>query len=502
MVHTNTVLRSDVAGIISSPWIGHEQEERHVRGLMLCNFSVSSRYKPIYVGVDSGICMLAKKSRLWSLIRSSFRHSYLTTQTTCNPSSSRGRSLKQKHMTILRHSGKPEPKDNNRVPNECFYPPRLLYYCEAVTTTHANSSAKSQRSLTDNMCASTNQSEHSPLPSANTPARGGDLGVVVLVGMTGSGKSTFVSRLAKYQQDEVEIGHSLGSSMSNTKASHSGVDPKLTPMLPAGTVNAAKYTVYDNNGCAVCVIDTPGFGDTTRSDAQILQEIAGQLMAIDSRGEPLLGIICLHRITDVRLSHSALRCFNILQRLCGAEVYNRIILATTMWSTIATGSEEQDSANRRQEQLKKYWDKLFNEKGLAIPHQDSTESAWDIVGRLRDAARGATAVKLKIQRELTEEGLTLDRTEVGLYIQQEGLRKEGNGTDGEQAQENERHDKSAHQNHGRIRHYLELLMWLITWIINLSSRLWRHMPSFSVGAKGEVDDSALAYGSSQAVISR
>lgn len=38
-----------------------------------------------------------------------------------------------------------------------------------------------------------------------------DAGLVVLMGMTGSGKTTFVSRLTGHGCDEVGIGHSLTS---------------------------------------------------------------------------------------------------------------------------------------------------------------------------------------------------------------------------------------------------------------------------------------------------
>lgn len=57
-------------------------------------------------------------------------------------------------------------------------------------------------------------------PDVTPPATdhvGGDVPeVVVLMGMTGSGKSTFVSRLTGHEQDQVGVGHGLGSSVSAT----------------------------------------------------------------------------------------------------------------------------------------------------------------------------------------------------------------------------------------------------------------------------------------------
>ncbi len=217
-----------------------------------------------------------------------------------------------------------------------------------------------------------------------------------------------------------------------------------------GTIKAAQYTAVDNDGRAVRILDTPGFGDTTRSDTKILEEIAGQLAELYNNKYRLLGVIFLHRITDIRLSRSALRSFNILQELCGPDCYDRIILATTMWSDAKSAAEGLQTAEARHEHLKNdYWNKLFDGKSQVIRHENTSESAWYIVRHLQAANdKDNTGVRLKIQSELVEERLGLAETGAGLYIQQEALQIMGSRgvADGEHsdAQRNRQQDDQPH----------------------------------------------------------
>lgn len=250
----------------------------------------------------------------------------------------------------------------------------------------------------------------------------------MVMGMTGSGKSTFVSHLTGHPPEDVGVGHGLGSSQSFTSMIRS-----RTNFLPLpGTTSAIKYTANDGQGLEVCVLDTPGFGDTTRSDAEILNEIAGQLVTLHKNCNRLLGIIYLHRITDVRLSNSALRSFNILRELCG-ESYNSVIFATTMWSGPNSSSADRQDEEERQEQLEAYWDSLFRGKGRTARHDKPPGSAWDIIKCLLGISQSGNinTLTLKIQDEMSEQNKTLDQTSAGRYLQQEAARADGDTTEGD-----------------------------------------------------------------------
>lgn len=73
------------------------------------------------------------------------------------------------------------------------------------------------------------------------------------MGQTGSGKSTFINLAT--QSDKLRVGHSITSCTS--------------------TVDMADPFILD--GRQVFLFDTPGFNDTTKTEADILRIIASEL---------------------------------------------------------------------------------------------------------------------------------------------------------------------------------------------------------------------------------
>jgi len=76
-------------------------------------------------------------------------------------------------------------------------------------------------------------------------------GIVLVIGITGAGKSTFIQYATR--QDNRTVCHKLRSSTAEIQ-----------------TVRIAHPT----DGSPVVFIDTPGFDDTSRSDAEILTMIS------------------------------------------------------------------------------------------------------------------------------------------------------------------------------------------------------------------------------------
>lgn len=65
----------------------------------------------------------------------------------------------------------------------------------------------------------------------------------------------------------------------------------------------------------VLLMDTPGFDDPLRTDAEILNEIADVLAAQHKLGVKLKGVIYLHRITDIRYTGASIKTFEICKRI-------------------------------------------------------------------------------------------------------------------------------------------------------------------------------------------
>ncbi|KAK4455331.1 P-loop containing nucleoside triphosphate hydrolase protein [Podospora aff. communis PSN243] len=212
---------------------------------------------------------------------------------------------------------------------------------------------------------------------------------IILMGVTGSGKSTFISLLT---DQKVEVGHGLESH----------------------TTEAASYT-FNDSGREIILVDTPGFDDTNRPDAEILQEMAHFLVALYNSDVRLAGIVYLHRITDPRFSGTAGKNLEILQRLCGPPNFDSVVLVMNMWDSI-----DVETAMQRELELRHtFWTNMLKGNSTMTPHTGTRESALQIVRGLVDNAK--PRLILSIQHELAEEGKTLDSTAAGQYVQKEML---------------------------------------------------------------------------------
>ncbi|KAK0710706.1 P-loop containing nucleoside triphosphate hydrolase protein [Lasiosphaeris hirsuta] len=217
-----------------------------------------------------------------------------------------------------------------------------------------------------------------------------DMAVVVVMGATGSGKSSFISLLA---DEPVEVSHNLHSH----------------------TIRIRPYRLRDQvNGKRVFLVDTPGFDDTSRSDAEILKDISFFLTTLNVR---LAGLIYLHRISDPRMSGSAAKNFRLFKSLCGEQNFRNVALATTMWS-----DDEEERATQRQrlgELRATFWADMVLGGCSVKKHRGDEESALNIVRDLTESGTAAGPITLTIQRELGVERRTLDATAVGKLLLEE-----------------------------------------------------------------------------------
>lgn len=162
-------------------------------------------------------------------------------------------------------------------------------------------------------------------------------------------------------------------------------------------------------GTPVAIVDTPGFDDTTRSDGEILHEITKFLVAQYKLGIKLKGIIYLHRITDVRMQGSALQYFEMFRRLCGQHAFENVALVTTMWGLL---KDVETGLKREDEVIGEFWADMITMGSYVTSFDGTRESAEGIVAQLV----GKEDVVLKIQRELVDQGRTMEETSAGAYV--------------------------------------------------------------------------------------
>jgi len=229
-----------------------------------------------------------------------------------------------------------------------------------------------------------------PLPLTERPARQGDIWVA-LVGVTGSGKSTFISRCV---DEPVQVGHSLKSC----------------------TKEVALYSFVHESGVKVNLVDTPGFDDTNMSDLEVLRILASWLSMAYENKIRLNGIIYLHRITDVRMQGSGGRNLKIFQAMCGLPALSNVTLATTRWDEIA-----EDLGTHRERELEEtqdYWGWMKQNGSRIERHYDNRDSALRLIDMYLDFPR---RVSLEIQEELVLGGKQLEQTRAGREVEKDLL---------------------------------------------------------------------------------
>jgi hypothetical protein len=113
------------------------------------------------------------------------------------------------------------------------------------------------------------------------------------------------------------------------------------------------------NGLRVTLIDTPGFDEEGKDDAQILTLISVWLRHAHTNKQLLSGVIYLHRIMDPRMTGASVRCLTLMKKMCGTKTYENIALATTMWDLVDPKLAEQ----RERELRGNWWSHIINGGG-------------------------------------------------------------------------------------------------------------------------------------------
>ncbi|CAN9132327.1 unnamed protein product [Alternaria alternata] len=209
------------------------------------------------------------------------------------------------------------------------------------------------------------------------------LSMILVMGVTGAGKSYFINQLARSKV--VEEGDSLDSCTQSCQ---------LVPVQ----LGQSK----------VLLLDTPGFDDTTRPDSEILGEIAKVLTAQYKLGVQLKGVLYIHRITDIRFNRSSVKTFEILKGVVGPDALQNVLLVTSRWDgvTQATGSD-------RERQLReKFWAYMLGRGSNMSRFLGDRDSAIALTGQLlcKDV------VVLELQKEIVHQKKRLDQTAAGSLV--------------------------------------------------------------------------------------
>ncbi|CAK5269650.1 unnamed protein product [Mycena citricolor] len=207
---------------------------------------------------------------------------------------------------------------------------------------------------------------------------------IAILGLTGSGKTTFVNLLLNSDR-KMSVGKGLRSC----------------------TVEVQEALI-EIDGRRVILIDTPGFDDSARSDADVLTLIAKYLADRYNAGRKLAGVIYLHRISDVRMNGVAQRTFRMFRKLCGKETLCNVAIVTNMWSEVS--KEVGEARERELRNGRRFFQPAVERDAVILRHSNTAESARNIV---RDLLRRREPRPLRIQREMVDDKKGIPETDAG-----------------------------------------------------------------------------------------
>lgn len=110
--------------------------------------------------------------------------------------------------------------------------------------------------------------------------------------------------------------------------------PRNDYLIPTAFPDIEVVSFIHNPQLRAHFIGTPGFDDTERSDVQALLDISHWLSGSFKDCTRLSGIIFIHRISDVRMTGSAVRNLVMFKKLCGERAFQSVALVTPMWSKV------------------------------------------------------------------------------------------------------------------------------------------------------------------------
>ncbi|KIM23084.1 hypothetical protein M408DRAFT_28197 [Serendipita vermifera MAFF 305830] len=222
--------------------------------------------------------------------------------------------------------------------------------------------------------------------------------LVVVMGATGSGKTTFINLASNAG---FKVGHKLRSCTASVQQTQT-------------------FPLDDRD---MILIDTPGFDDTEKPETEVLDSLASYLRDLHGADKKVTGILYLHDISSKRMGGMARKNFELFRKLCGTKALKNVIIVTTMWDQV-----DSQVGAAREEELKTdegFFELALREKAGIRRHDGTLESAQCILRSFF----GNKPVPLRIQVQMVLDKLSFADKEVGqliraLFLEQEKRHRE------------------------------------------------------------------------------
>ncbi|PPR00566.1 hypothetical protein CVT24_005469 [Panaeolus cyanescens] len=167
---------------------------------------------------------------------------------------------------------------------------------------------------------------------------------ILLLGTTGSGKSTFIETLCPSSKPTLAISGNTLESVTQSLQEYfiDGITPSPTSSNPAQRI---------------VLIDTPGMADDKISENAVVNGVVGWLY---ERTHFINHIIYFDRITDVRMGGNRKRAIELFKLLSGVQAAGNVTIATTMWDQLGVSDAGDGVESSRGEERRKKGETAMN----------------------------------------------------------------------------------------------------------------------------------------------
>ncbi|KAF9039202.1 P-loop containing nucleoside triphosphate hydrolase protein [Panaeolus papilionaceus] len=187
---------------------------------------------------------------------------------------------------------------------------------------------------------------------------------IMVMGSTGTGKSTFIESFADDKTKTVQISGATLEGVTQDVVSY-----KLVNVVDKLDPNRLVY-----------LVDTPGFADTKISEKQIVKMAQDWLLS-----ENLLGvnrILYFAAVTDIRMAGSKKRTLEFFKAIAGEKAAEVVVFVTTMWDNICTSRMADFADDRFKELQAKHWNVYIKKGAKVVKFENNQKSSLAILDQI------------------------------------------------------------------------------------------------------------------------
>ncbi|KAF8147719.1 P-loop containing nucleoside triphosphate hydrolase protein [Crassisporium funariophilum] len=185
--------------------------------------------------------------------------------------------------------------------------------------------------------------------------------VILVVGMTGSGRSTFINAyMGKEHKECMPVGITMDACTTN---------------IQYCTINCGSKQYLCLEGYRIVLVDTPGLDGTKKGDLKILERIAQWLEKSYHGRNVLGGVIYLYDISQDRYTGTAHTSLELYHSILINSTLNRLVLGITKWER----NDDEISEKRKKELQEIHWKSRINEGAYMQQFTGDQKSAADMI---------------------------------------------------------------------------------------------------------------------------